>query len=329
MVKIGPFGLHRKRAPQRALPPPSQVDFIAFDVETANTTRGSICAIGVALVRDGQVVEVGSTLVNPECEFNGYNIAVNGIGPSDVLDAPTIRQVWPQLYALLDGQRVVAHYASFDVGALRAAAAQAELVGPSFELYCTYRLGRRVWQTLPSHGLGYLGPALGIEFDHHEAGGDAYACARIALEACAASGVSSLDALAAEIGFMPAKLTSDSYIPAHFIYDGAHSPSLRNRDGDAAADPDHPLYDKNICFTGGMFAMTRAEASAAIVHVGANFRNNVSKKTDYLVIGDVDFVAFADGWKTGKLTKALELREERDAPIEIIAERDFLALLSS
>ncbi len=62
--------------------------------------------------------------------------------------------------------------------------------------------------------------------------------------------------------------------------------------------------------------------------VGGNFRNSVSKKLDYLVIGDADFVQFADGWMTGKLRKTTELVAEGEA-IEIIPERQFLELLFS
>jgi DNA polymerase-3 subunit epsilon len=99
-------------------------------------------------------------------------------------------------------------------------------------------------------------------------------------------------------------------------------------DGDPDAEMSHPLYGRNICFTGTMYSMPRTQAAEEVCHCGANFRTNVSKKLDYLVIGDADFVAFADGWRTGKLDRALELRDE-GAPIEIVSERDFLALLQS
>ena len=65
-----------------------------------------------------------------------------------------------------------------------------------------------------------------------------------------------------------------------------------------------------------------------VTEVGCDFKNSVSKKLDYLVIGDGDFVQFADGWRIGKLDKALSLREA-GASIEIIPENDFLQLLLS
>jgi DNA polymerase-3 subunit epsilon len=74
--------------------------------------------------------------------------------------------------------------------------------------------------------------------------------------------------------------------------------------------------------------MVRREAAERVVAVGADFKGNVSTKVDTLVIGDADFVQFADGMRTGKMKKAAELNEDGHE-IEIIAERDFLALLQS
>jgi len=41
------------------------LDFIALDFETANSYRGSPCALGLVRVRDGKVVEEGSFLMRP------------------------------------------------------------------------------------------------------------------------------------------------------------------------------------------------------------------------------------------------------------------------
>jgi NAD-dependent DNA ligase len=77
-----------------------------------------------------------------------------------------------------------------------------------------------------------------------------------------------------------------------------------------------------------MFSMTRREAAERIVEFGANFKTGVSGAVDTLVIGDADFVQFADGLQTGKMKKAAALREDGQ-DIEVMAERDFLALMQS
>lgn len=270
------------------------------------------------------MVAQGATLINPELDFNPYCSAVNGIEPSDVRSAPTMPDIWPALTALLDGQTVIAHNASFDISVLRNSAARYEVTGGRrFDLFCTYRMARAAWPDLPSHSLGYVAPSLGISFDHHEAGSDAYACALVAL--ALGREHTGLAAAAAALGMLPGRMTPESYQPFRLEVSGAKLTSLA---GDVNADPNHPLYGRSICLTGTLLSMVRRDAADRVAEVGCDFKSNVSKKLDYLVIGDGDFVQFADGWRTGKLEKAMALREA-GATIEIIPEQDFLALLLS
>jgi DNA polymerase-3 subunit epsilon len=63
--------------------------FIAIDVETANSDRSSICQIGlVAFDQDGLAWE-WSSLVNPECDFDANNVRIHGVRSQDVATAPT------------------------------------------------------------------------------------------------------------------------------------------------------------------------------------------------------------------------------------------------
>ena len=318
------IGLDRTRIAAAPIPKRSDdVDFVAIDFETANRHRESVCSVGVAIVRGGTIVEQTSTLINPVCEFSRYNMAINKIGPDDVADAPLFPEVWDVLAPLLTDRTVVAHVASFDLGALRQVVAANELPGINMRAMCSWRLARRTWQTFPSFGLSYLCTALGIPLDHHEAGSDAAACAQVVLAAIRESGASSFDDMCSRLGFEPGALTPDAFVGV-----SNHGGDLRNLKGAEDADPDHPLFGRQICFTGTMFSMTRGEAVERIVEHGADFKSSVSKNCDMLVIGDADFAEFADGMQTGKIMRATELRSKGE-DIEIIAERDFLALLHS
>ena len=312
------IGLSKVRSGCRPLPSPQAVDFVAIDIETAASNRASICSIGVALVRDGLVVASGSQLINPECSFSKYNIAINGIAESDVGDAPTFPEIWPAVAALLENGKVCAHSATFDMGALRASAARYSMSGPTFDVFCTWRLARMVWPDASAWGLGFIAPWLGIDFDHHEAGSDAEACASVAVAALSATATSNLHGLANVVNYFPPRMTASSYQGVRVI--------------DAtvlgSADSDHPLNGKVLAFTGGMFSMSRTEAASLIASLGATFKASVSALVDYLVIGDADFVSFADGQMTRKLARAVELRAE-GSPLEILSERDFVALLNS
>jgi DNA polymerase-3 subunit epsilon len=67
---------------------------VVFDVETPNFNNDRICAIGISVIENGEIVKSRYSLVNPECEFDYRNIQIHGITPSDVNDAPTFPEVW-------------------------------------------------------------------------------------------------------------------------------------------------------------------------------------------------------------------------------------------
>lgn len=63
-------------------------DFIALDVETANSDFSSICSIGLVHFRGGEVFKSLTILVDPEDDFSPANIAIHGIRPDDVAGKP-------------------------------------------------------------------------------------------------------------------------------------------------------------------------------------------------------------------------------------------------
>ena len=69
--------------------------FTAIDFETANSYRGSVCAVGIAIVDNGAIVKTDSCLVRPkEMRFDPINIGIHGIKPDMVQSAPTFDTVW-------------------------------------------------------------------------------------------------------------------------------------------------------------------------------------------------------------------------------------------
>ena len=87
-------------------------------------------------------------------------------------------------------------------------------------------------------------------------------------------------------------------------------------------DEDNPFFGTNICFTGTLSCMTRKVAAQHAVNLGAFPQTSVTKKTDYLVVGSLDFSANLKGNKSAKLRRAEELLAQTGAP-EIVSERFF------
>ena len=154
--------------------------YTALDFETATSKRTSICSMGICVVENNEVKEVKEILVKPvPFEFNEYNIAIHGITPQMVMHKPTFDKYWDEVKPYLENKLVIAHNTSFDINVLCKTLEQFNIELPTFEYLCTVKLSQKAYPELMSHKLNCLGDALGIDFSHHTACDDAYACAKV------------------------------------------------------------------------------------------------------------------------------------------------------
>lgn len=91
-------------------------------------------------------------------------------------------------------------------------------------------------------------------------------------------------------------------------------------------DDTNPFYQSNICFTGKLGTLTRKEAWQQAVNLGAIPQKSVTKKTDYLVLGSLDFCGSLNGEPSAKLKRAQDLYEKNGTPI-IVSEDFFLQFI--
>ncbi|WP_254949106.1 3'-5' exonuclease [Cyanobium sp. N.Huapi 1H5] len=156
--------------------------FVALDFETADQGRDSACSIALVRVEGRQIVRREHHLIRPPRRTFLFT-SIHGIGWSQVADAPSFAELWPQLAACLEGaQFIAAHNASFDAGVLRACCAQAGLRPPAQPFVCTVQVARQAWNLRPTK-LPDVCRHLGLPLRHHDALSDAEACAGIVLAA--------------------------------------------------------------------------------------------------------------------------------------------------
>lgn len=70
--------------------------YVAVDLETANESRDSACALGWAVVEDGVVVESGWMPIDPELPasaWSDFNTAIHGLRVDDVQGRQASRQL--------------------------------------------------------------------------------------------------------------------------------------------------------------------------------------------------------------------------------------------
>jgi DNA polymerase-3 subunit epsilon len=304
------------------------LDFVALDVETANSARGSVCAIGLAVVRGGQVVEQHAWLNRPPTTldwFDGFNTALHGISAEDVHGEPTFLDRVHHALEVICDLPVVAHNAAFDVGALRDGHDAEGLAWPTLTYACSLVIARRELD-LVSYRLPMVAAELGVPLErHHHAGADALAAAQIVLALAARRGARCLDELVDASGVRYGHLLPDQWTGCK-RRDGGGSGGLVVPSAAVDADPDHPLHGQVVVFTGAL-ALRRQDAWERVAAVGATVEKGVTRRTTRLVVGDDftgdDLAAFT----TGKAAKAVALRAAGQ-PIEVLTEADLTVLLS-
>ena len=166
------------------------MNFVAMDVETANSRIFSICQIGIAEYAAGGLVSEWETLVNPQGDFDSCNIAIHGITDEVVFDAPILPEVYGTISQRLKGKIVVCH-TQFDRIALARALKRYKLRPIRCAWLDSAQVARRAWEQFSKRGYGLKNVCafLGYEFDHHNALADAKAAGFIILEACRHAGL--------------------------------------------------------------------------------------------------------------------------------------------
>jgi DNA polymerase-3 subunit epsilon len=283
------------------------MDFVALDFETANPSFSSVCQVGAAVFVDGQLTDTFSSLVDPEDYFHPVNISIHGLDEDAVRGAPAFPEVYRRLSPLLADKVVVCH-SSFDRTVMTRSTARFGLQNPSCRWLDSTRVVRRTWPQYAARGYGLanLAADLGIAFTHHDATEDARATGLVLLRALAESGLS-IEEWFARIE-QPIDLTTAGPISR-------------------AGDPNGILYGEVVVFTGAL-SLPRREAADLAAAVGCEVDPGVTKRTTLLVVGDQDVSKLADGQtKSAKHLKA-EALAAAGAPIRIVGESDFSALVS-
>ncbi|MEQ8434779.1 MAG: 3'-5' exonuclease [Oceanicaulis sp.] len=187
---------------------------IAIDFETANEQRASPCAIGLSYIEDGRVVETEAFLIRPpEMRFSRWNVAVHGILPDDVADAPEWPELLEGLAPKLKGATLIAHNASFDMSVLRQTCAWYGLDCVEAAYLCTVKGAQSAWPHVGSAKLNVLCEYFDIALKHHDAGSDAEACARLAILLAEHAGEADFLTAAPKLGLSVGALTRDGYAP--------------------------------------------------------------------------------------------------------------------
>ena len=311
----------------------SSLRFAAVDVETANSSRGSICAIAVTRVVNGHVDEERVWLIRPPeglDTFDRGNIRLHKITPAKVADSPRFVQIWPEIEAFIgDGGVVIGHNAAFDTSSIREACSESGIEWPEIDYACSMILGRQAFPELGSHTLPKLADHCGVTLtNHHDPAQDARATAEIVMAMCDSHGVQDIrglaDALNVELGEITAhdyrpcrkRPTSKSMKAAKWFGNGeSEMPTPRPANTG-------PLRGQTVVVTGELDSLTRQGVREVIAAAGGTPKDSVVMSTTILVVGD-GYAGDLERHSSTKVRRAQELIA-RGKDIEILTEDEFL-----
>lgn len=307
--------------------------FVAIDFETANFKRQSVCSIGLAIVENFEVVKTINRLIRPTPDYyETINMSIHGITPEMTENEPSFKDLWDELKPFIENNKLVAHNASFDFSALRYVLDSYQINYPSLDYYCSMLLSKKVFPGLVNYQLPTVCKHLGIDgLLHHNAESDAVACANVMIGICKAANANSLDYLEQKLEFSKGEIYPNSYRPfSCYVRKISTNKQLFDIVPDASEfDEEHPFYGKRVVFTGALSKLSRNDAKQIVANIGGIIKpDNLSSKTNYLVVGTYDYNQYGAGFKSSKLKNAEEMIAQ-GKELEIISEIDFFKMVHS
>ncbi len=165
--------------------PLQKLSYVVVDTETTGGRHGSgdrITEIAAVVVRDGEIVELFETLVNPERPIPYFVSQLTNITWEMVKDKPTFDRVAPEVMRVLEGNVFVAHNMMFDWRFVTSELSRATGRKLRGRRLCTVKMARKVLPQLSRRSLDHVARYYGVEIHgRHRAGGDALATARCML----------------------------------------------------------------------------------------------------------------------------------------------------
>lgn len=318
-VEMGRFSIVEREKIERTLKGKSTIDllsdYIVFDIETTglDSSYDEVIEIGAIKVKNNKTVSKFNSLVKPKNEIDEYITELTGITNEMVKDAPTIEEVLPDFMDYIGNDILIGHNVNFDINFIYDNLYRNKLDVLTNDFIDTMRISRKLLPELPHHRLIDLAKYFKIDStNNHRSLKDCEITMNV---------YESLKGIALQ--------KYDNVDEFKNAFKKHKKEGLRAKDivsTNTEFDVDNLFYDKYVAITGTLEKMLRKEAMQIIVDLGGHCEDNVTKKTNYLILGNNDYNPILRGKKSSKLIKAETLKLE-GKDIEIISENVFYDII--
>lgn len=297
-------------------------DFVVIDVEYASIPEQSICQFGLAVVKDAKIVETKRWNIQPiENHYDTRTINVHRMTPETTVNSPILPQVWPEIWSYLEGEELWAHNAaSTEMPVIEKNLNYYNIPHAPIQIYDSMRLYVRSDKQIWNDGIGLENCmySLGLPCEnHHDAAEDSAMCAqliiavinnqkpdwrmsdemmeRITVQRKKTEEKEREIRQGKQLELFAEALCStsidkdDSFMHKPSLFDNNYSDA---EDGDDKVDTEklntsesNPLHGCNVVVT-GYFHIGRKQLLKALDAMGAKRGNQISKKTQAVLIGE-------------------------------------------
>lgn len=272
--------------------------YVVIDIETTGLSPeyNDIIELSAVKVSKHEIIADFSTLVKPESIYiddNGSKYYVDefitkltGI-TNDMLDeAPLFAEVVNKFLSFVGDSIVVGHNVNFDINFIYdnvLACTGIKFINDYCDLL---RISRKLFPDFRNHKLATLSREFGIKPYQAHRGLNDCLTTFMCFEYCRA-------------------YIAENNIDLSMYKKGLDLRKIRSNKTEF--NTEHPLFEKYCVFTGTLDAMKRADAAQLVVNLGGYCENNVTKKTNYLILGNNDYCKSIKGGKSSKQRKAEDL----------------------
>lgn len=286
--------------------------YTVIDIETTGLDPQFCDIIEIAALKysSGQMVDSFSTLVKPSCPVDDYITELTGITNEMLQDAPSLSESTQKFYDFIGSDLLLGYNVNFDINFLFDKLQMCHSLILSNSFIDVLRIARKVLPKLQNHRQTTVAEYYGLSTSGaHRATADCEMCQSI---------------------FQ--RLQDDILASGQRLEDfrtSSEHKGVRAKDvtvQNASFDSSHPLFGKVCVFTGALEKMVRRDAMQLVVDLGGTVGDSVTKKTNYLILGNNDFCRSIKDGKSNKQKKAESLILQ-GYDIEILSENVFYDLV--
>lgn len=290
-----------------------------------NMSRRDVCCIELLGVRDGKLIEIKEFLINPKTD--NFEWVKSGVTHEELKQHPPLEEQWDDIMTVVKRyDYVVTISDGYDDDVIARMLPHINLREP-FSYFQAKSL-LRVTNPMPCYNFAHLCEVFGFdEVSSFEV--DAYLTtwAHLLINVCNDIQSDSLSDYLSSSRMVPGSFSPDGFCRCYLKSKRKVKAKIKMPDNlPDSYDETHPVFDKFVVFTGTLHHIVRQDAADKVWFAGGYVQDNLTKKTNILVVGEQNPSVVGPDGLSSKQKKAIEY-QKLGQEIEYMNEEDFLIMM--